>query len=421
MTLEDLVHSPQLQACARQAPLGPHLDDLLAAISSVGYTPRTTQELVHGVIQFGAYLQQQGLTDLGQFRWDHVESYIATQPVRQYPSGHYHPYSRGVWAACHLWRYACAASLVPPEPTPPITGYAALLQDWLQFLARHRGLVPGSLALYRRHLQRFLEYLGPDASATGLHRLEVGQLRDYLRRACQARSHSHRKAVASTLRLFLRFAWSRGYLPQDLSLAIDRVPCFKHDRLPRGPRWEDAQRLLQAPDRTTPVGRRDYAILQLLLAYGVRAQQIGLLGLEDIDWRSGTLRFPPAKGGRAITVPLVPAVGEALLAYLQSGRPRIDSRRVFLSSDPPFPPLSTSAITARVTHAFAQTGVPSPHHGSHALRHAWATRMLDQGRPLKTIADLLGHRSVETTRLYTKANVRCLRTVGLSWPEEELP
>jgi integrase/recombinase XerD len=91
---------------------------------------------------------------------------------------------------------------------------------------------------------------------------------------------------------------------------------------------------------------------------------------------------------------------------------------VFLSSDPPFPPLSNGAIAGRVTRAFAQTGVPSPHHGSHAVRHAWASRMLDQGRPLKTIADLLGHRSLETTRLCTKVDIRHLRAVGLPWPEE---
>ncbi len=418
MRLEDLVRSPQLQACARRAPLGPHLEDLLAAVDRVGYAARTAQELVRGIVQFGAYLQLQGLTDLDQLRWHHVQSYLATQPRRQHPSGNCHPCSRGVWAARHLWRYACGAGLVPQEPLPPLPVYAPMLEEWLQFLERHRGLAPRTLALYRRHLQRFLEHLGPDASPTSLYRLDVDRLRDYLRRACQGWSHSHRKTVASTLRLFLRFAWSRGYLPRDLSLAVGRVPCFKHARLPRGPRWEDAQRLLEAPDRTTPLGRRDYAILQLLLAYGVRAQQIGLLCLDEIDWRSSTLRFAAMKGGRTISVPLVSEVGEAILAYLRDGRPATDSRRLFLSSYPPFAPLSYSAISGRVTRAFARTGVPSPHHGSHALRHAWATRMLDQGRPLKTIADLLGHRSVETTRLYAKVDVRRLRTVGLPWPEE---
>jgi site-specific recombinase XerD len=111
-----------------------------------------------------------------------------------------------------------------------------LLEEWLGFLERHRGLAPKSLDLYRRHIRRFLEYLGPDATEAGLRHLEVGCVRDYLRHACKGRSRSERKAVLSTLRIFLRFAWSRGYLARDLSLAVERVPSFKHERLPRGPR-----------------------------------------------------------------------------------------------------------------------------------------------------------------------------------------
>ena len=201
---------------------------------------------------------------------------------------------------------------------------------------------------------------------------------------------------------------------------VERVPSFKHERLPRGPQWEDARRLLDAPDRTTVLGRRDYAILQILLTYGVRARQVCLLSLEEISWQADTLAFQPLKGGRPVVVPLVPSVGEAILAYLRYGRPQTDSRRVFLSTHPPFPPITRALITSMVTRAFAKTGVSSPHHGSHALRHAWATHMLHEGRPLKIIADLLGHRSIETTRIYTKVDLGHLRTVPLPWPEEVL-
>lgn len=418
MLLEDIVRSPHLRACARRAPLGPHLDDLLAEVESIGYKPRSLRDLVYGMIQFGTYLHQQGLTDLGQLRLHHVQSYVATQPLRRCQGQYQYPISRGVWGARHLWRYACATGITFPEPAAPEPVYAPVLEEWLHFLERHRGLADGTLALYRRHIRRFLEYIGPDASPTGLQRLEISRVRAYLRQACQGWSQAQRKAVLSTVRTFLRFAWSRGYLPRDLSLMVGRIPSFKHDRLPRGPRWEEAQRLLEAPDRTTDLGRRDYAILHLLLTYGVRAQQIGLLSLEDIAWRSSTLHFAPLKGGRPITVPLLPAVGEAILAYLRQGRPVSPSRRLFLSSRPPFSPLTRGGITSLVGRAFAQTGVPSPHHGPHALRHAWATRMLAEGHPLKTLADLLGHRSLETTRLYTKVDIGQLRTVALPWPEE---
>ncbi len=419
MTVEDIVRSPELRATARQAPLGPHIDDILKAIEPVGYKSRSLRALVYGLIQFGDYLHRQGLTNLGQLRFHHVESFIATQPLRRCLGKYRYPISRGVRGARHLWRYACATGITAPEPTPaPV--YSPLLEEWLGFLERHRGLAPKSLKLYRGHIRRFLEYLGTDATEAGLRHLEVDCIRDYLRCACRGRSRSERKLVLSTLRIFLRFAWSRGYLARDLSFAVGRVPSFKHDRLPRGPQWEEAKRLLDAPARTTALGRRDYAILQLLLTYGVRAQQICLLSLEDISWRSDTLTFMPLKGGRRIEVPLVPVVGEATLVYLRCGRPQTGSRRVFLSTRPPFPPVTVSSINSLVARAFAKTGVSSPHHGSHALRHAWATRMLEEGRPLKIIADLLGHRSLDTTRIYTKVDLSRLRTVPLPWPEEVL-
>lgn len=420
MTLEDVVRSPELRRRARRAPLGPHIDRFLTTIEPIGHKFGSLRDLVYGLIQFGTYLHEQGITDLGQLRFHHVESFVATQPVRRSRKYQY-PISRGVWAARHLWRYVCAAGITAPEPSAPAPVYFPLLEEWLGFLERHRGLVPQSLHLYRRYIRRFLEYLGPDATAAGLRRLEVGCIRDYLQRACEGRSRSERKAVLSTLRVFLRFAWSRGYLARDLTLVVERVPSFKHDRLPRGPRWEDARQLLDAPERNTVLGQRDYAILQLLLTYGVRAQQICLLSLEDICWQTDTLTFPPLKGGRRVIVPLVPSVGEAILTYLCCGRPRTDSRRVFLSTRPPVSPLTSSAISGLVARAFARTEVPSPHRGSHALRHAWATRMLEEGRPLKIMADLLGHRSLETTRLYTKVDLGRLCTVPLPWPEEVLP
>ena len=419
MTVEDIVRSPTTRARARQAPLGPHIDDILTAIEPVGYTLSSLRHLVYGLIQFGDYLHRQGLTDLSQLRFHHVESFVATQPLRRCRSKYQYPISRGVRGARHLWRYACATGITAPEPAPaPV--YSPLLEEWLGFLERHRRLAPKSLKLYRGHIRRFLEYLGPGATEAGLRHLEVDCIRDYLGYACKGRSRSERKAVLSTLRIFLRFAWSRGYLTRDLSLAVERVPSFKHDRLPRGPRWEEARRLLDGPDRNTALGQRDYAILQLLLTYGVRAQQICLLSLEDISWRNERIAFVPLKGGRPIQVPLIPSVGEAILAYLRGGRPQTSSRRVFLSTRPAFPPATVSSISSLVTRAFAKTGVSSPHRGSHALRHAWATRMLEEGRPLKTIADLLGHRSLETTRIYAKLDLGHLRTVPLPWPEEVL-
>jgi site-specific recombinase XerD len=109
-----------------------------------------------------------------------------------------------------------------------------------------------------------------------------------------------------------------------------------------------------------------------------------------------------------------------LIEYLRDGRPRTAERRIFLSLDPPFRPLMAGSVYNVVAQAFRRAGVVTPHRGSRAIRHAWATRALAQGQPLKTIADLLGHRSLESTCIYTKVDLAQLRTVGLSWPIEEV-
>jgi site-specific recombinase XerD len=149
--------------------------------------------------------------------------------------------------------------------------------------------------LYRRHVARFLKSLGRDATAGRLKRATVESIRSYVRKKAAVYGQSQRKALVSTLRLFLGFASDRGYLRRDLRPAVERVPTFKHEALPRGPLWEDALRLLQTPNRCTAQGRRDYAILLILVTYGVRALQVVGLRTADIDWRANKIRFQAAK------------------------------------------------------------------------------------------------------------------------------
>jgi integrase len=145
------------------------------------------------------------------------------------------------------------------------------------------------------------------------------------------------------------------------------------------------------------------------------------LRLQDVHWRDGHITFPAAKRGRQVTSPLTTSVGSALLEYIRYNRPETTARQIFLSLDPPFQPLAATSVYNIVCRAFQLSGIESPHRGSHAIRHAWATRAFAQGQSLKTVADLLGHRSIESTRIYTKVDYTQLRSVGLGWPEEVRP
>ena len=158
--------------------------------------------------------------------------------------------------------------------------------------------------------------------------------------------------------------------------------------------------------------------MQLLATDGVRGGQVRAWRLEDLDWARDQIRVPPLKRGKEVVEPLTPAVGNSLLDYLRHGRPAAHWREVFLTARAPYRPLaSTGALSDRVAKHLAALGVTAPSTGTHTFRHAFATRMLRHGQSLKTIADMLGHRSMQSSAVYTKVDFKALRAVGLPWPE----
>jgi integrase len=223
--------------------------------------------------------------------------------------------------------------------------------------------------------------------------------------------------MCAAIRMFLRFLFLRGYTSLDLAFAVPVIPTFKLERLPTAISTDAIVRILAAVDRSTPVGRRDYAMLLLLATYGLRAGQLCALRLDDIDWRQQLLRIPGAKGGRDAIYPLRPAPGEAIIDYLRHSRPvGWPFRQLFLRVRAPIGPLQ--GVLANIIKPYARrAGVEVPSFGSHAWRHACATRMLTKGQSLKTIRHMLGHGSIETTFIYTKIDLGALRQAALEWPE----
>jgi integrase/recombinase XerD len=408
----------KLRAEVVRGPLGPYMDGFIDSVSQVGYTPGSFKSLIQGAVDFGRYLSTHRFTDLRRLTDQFIRDFIESTPVRVARGKYLMHVSPAARAASHVLRYLRQIGVAPAPPLPPPSPFTPLLDEWVAFLRHHRGLAEKSISLYRCHVSRFLNALGPDATASRLKRVTIEQVRSYLCKQGAAYGRSERKALTSTLRIFLGFAWDRGYLKRDLRLAVERVPTFKHEHLPRGPRWEDALRLLQTPDRSTVQGRRDYAILLTLITYGVRACQLVNLNIDDLDWRAMKIRFQAAKGGRVVEAPLTHLVGKAIVDYLCKTRPPADSRRLFLTLRAPVKPLLSGSVYNVVFRAFLTAGISSPHRGSQALRHAWATRMLSTGRPLKVIADLMGHRQIDTTRIYTKVDFGQLRQVALPWPQE---
>ncbi len=178
--------------------------------------------------------------------------------------------------------------------------------------------------------------------------------------------------------------------------------------------------MLAAVDRRTPGGKRDYAILLLLVTYGLRGREVAALKLDDIDWKRERLAIPERKAGHSTAFPLSGSVGEALVDYLRHGRPSSPDRHVFFRAMAPLRPIGTAAVSSCARRYLLRAGIEVPRPGSHTSRHSTVQRLVDAEFSLKTIGDFVGHRSPASTEVYAKLAVEPLRQVALGDGEEVL-
>lgn len=223
--------------------------------------------------------------------------------------------------------------------------------------------------------------------------------------------------LCSTLRCFLRFLRASGRIRCDLASCVV-APRFRSDeRPPRALPWESVRRILRAIPRDEPVGRRDYAVFLLMATYGLGAGEVVALRLEDIDWHAGVLRAHRPKTGVPLELPLLPAVAQALAAYLRRGRPcHTPVRELFVSAGLPHRSVTTSALRHQARKYAERAGVVVAVLGTHVFRHSHATRQIDGGAPPKVVGDILGHRRPSSTSLYVRLALKRLRTVALPVP-----
>jgi site-specific recombinase XerD len=286
--------------------------------------------------------------------------------------------------------------------------------EYATYLREERGVAEATIAAYLRLVHPFvLEHF--DGGPRGLARLDAAGVIRYVLRHTGMVSLASTKLRVTALRSFLRFAYVRGATELDLGLAVPTVPNWRLATLPRFIPAEQVRRLIRSCDLHTPGGRRDRAVLLLLARLGLRAGEVTHLRLEDIDWDAGEL-IVHGKGRRQDRVPLPPDVGKAMADYIRRDRPRCASRAVFIRRRAPLSGLGSTGATHVVQRAIKRLGLQTPSRGAHLLRHSLATDLLRRGSSLPEIAELLRHRSLETTMLYAKVDFDALRRVPPPWP-----
>ena len=248
-----------------------------------------------------------------------------------------------------------------------------------------------------------------------LHRIRPADLSRFVVLRARHLGPSGVRGLVVCLRSFLRFLELSGFLSPGLAKAVPQpVRALPPPPLTLDPAQQ--RKFLNSFRRSTPKGRRDYAIALCLCALALRSEEVVGLNLDDLDWRAMTLRLRQTKQRRQRLLPLPDPVARAILAYLKRGRPPTQSRALFVGHLAPYEgPLTASYIRVVVRHAFVRCGMKPM--GTHILRHSWATWAHRRGSGLKLIADVLGHRSLQSTQRYAHVNLEELRQAALPWPK----
>ena len=287
------------------------------------------------------------------------------------------------------------------------------------YLDHERGLRPASIFQYKHNLGRFEEYLRR-VELNDLNNLSPELIGNFVVDRSGLLSKSSQTGLCVCLRVFLQYLRRERVISRDLSCCVESPRSYRCAHVPRSVSWDEVGKTLQAVDRRTPTGKRDYAVLLLLATYGLRGVEVANLKLEHIDWKRNRLLISERKAGHCTAYPLSPMVGNAILEYLQNGRPQDADRHVFYRHLAPRRPMTPAAVSARAAHYLLKADIHVVRPGSHTLRHSCVQRLVDSDFSLKVIGDYVGHRSPSSTEIYTKILIEPLRQIALGDGEEIL-
>jgi site-specific recombinase XerD len=301
---------------------------------------------------------------------------------------------------------------------PAPTAHEQIVGAYRTYLHRVRDLADATAVQHGSTASEFLTFLNFDRDHAVLQRVTPRQIESFVRSAGARLRRSSLQHTVARLRSFLRFLASRGEIARGLDASIDTPRLYRGEQLPRSLPWPTVQAFLAAIDRSTPKGRRDYAMFILVATYGLRTSEVAALRLDDIEWRARRLRVSRPKTGMPAILPLSDEVGAALLDYLRHGRQALPQREVFLRYRSPAGPITAKTVTNAFKDWSRRSELAIPFQGPHCLRHSLAVHLLRQGTSLKAIGDLLGHRTSEATCVYLRLHIDDLRDAALEVPTE---
>lgn len=400
--IETLFEAPYCLRRHREGLFGPHVDALAAWLAARGYTADTIRALVCGARTFSEWLVDRS------HELEDVDDRLAAHFVKKAACAESHRKTLRQ-SAQHVLTFLRVEGVIPPAPEVAVPD-PEVVDQFAKWMQEHRGVQRSTVDLYRPIVRELLHDVQGD-----VERLTARRLRAFI--LARARPHGHKRAssIVSASRMFVRFLASSGACDPALVAAVPAVASWRETSVPRHLQSSDVERVIALCDVATPLGVRDRAVLLLLARLGLRAGDVAALTLDAFDWQAARLRVA-GKGRREDWLPLPQDVGDAVLAYIETARPRIRAEPVFLTVLAPIVPIRTWVVSSIVERAIRRAGVSSPSYGAHVLRHSAAVRMLRAGSSLAEIGAVLRHASIETTFHYAKVDRDLLLEIAMPWP-----
>lgn len=394
--------------------LSPYVDAFLHYLSERGYAPKTIDTYFGCVAHFAYWMRRRRLAvhrlDEGtvwRFLDEHLPSCDCPTPVCRTRTD--------LRAALRHLLVVLRVQGVISEPAPAATSVDKELHRFDDYMGRVRGLAANTRVLYLRPVRRLLEAqfgkrcvvfsaITPEA----VRRFVVNENERYSTPASFA-------SVVSALRSYFRFRITCGDPAHQLIGAVPYPANWQLASLPKALSHTEVERLLASLDQTSRSARRTAAMVRCALELGLRSAEIAKLTLDDINWRAGTIRLRRTKSRREDVLPLPETTGGAIVEYLKRERPQSSYRAVFVHHRAPYDqPIGSDCVRNVIRRAYVRAGLP--YSRAHLLRHTLASRLLEGGDSLKEVADVLRHRSLNTTLIYAKLDSRSLAGVALPWP-----
>lgn len=389
-------------------PLTPLVTGLAEELARLGYAPTSAANQMQLAAHLSRWLESQGM-GTESLDGPAIERFLVQR--RASHTNHYSMQALGPVLG-HLRRQGVVPAAVDPAPASPTE---SLLARYRAYLIDDRGLSGPVAHAYSHWVTPFLGDRTNAEGQVGFAGLTARDVAQFLSAHLPAMTRKTAQMTACALRSFLRFLYDQQLVEVALAEAVPAVAHRRLSGLPQALTPPQVEALLFACDRSSRVGRRDFAVITVLARLGLRCAELTGLLLNDVDWQAGTLTIH-GKGNRTDRLPLPVDVGEAIVDYLHDGRPVTAARTVFVKVRAPYTALTPSGLSCVVARAAERAGLGTVH--AHRLRHTTASRTLNAGASLEEVAHLLRHASPSTTAIYAKTDQTRLGALTRPWPTE---